>query len=268
MQSTAKQPLKGKTVIVTRAIEQQGKAKEMLESLGATVMSLPVLIIEPPSDWRPLDNALRELESFDWIIFSSANGVQAVEERLNKIEKCLSQLPKQLNIAAMGIRTAELIKKIGAQINFIPPNFVADSLIKHFPVSCKGLKILLPRVQSGGRTILAEAFETDGAHVIEVAAYESSCPKTIPEDTLNAIKRKKVDAIAFTSGKSAMHTAELLKQSLGGDWAKELEKVKLISIGPQTTLSIQKCFGRVSGEANPHDLQGLTISCIKSLNSI
>jgi len=268
MQDKAREPLKGKTVVITRAIEQQGKAREMLESLGAVVLSLPVLIIGPPNNWELLDKALGELESFNWIVFSSANGVHSVETRLKKMGKSLSRTTNQLKVAAVGAKTAELLSILGKPPNFVPPSFIADSLVEHFPVSCKDLKILLPRVQSGGRTILADAFGNAGASVIEVAAYESSCPEKLPEETLKAIQSNKVDAIAFTSSKSALHTAELLKKYLGESWGEKLQAVQLISIGPQTTLSIQKYFGRVSNQADPHNLKGLTISCIQSLNPV
>ena len=83
---------------------------------------------------------------------------------------------------------------------------MADSLIDHFPVSGWGLRILLPRVQSGGRTLLAEAFGEAGSRVVEVAAYESRCPETIPHDTLQALEASEVDAISFSSGKTVSHT--------------------------------------------------------------
>ena len=72
-------PLQGCTVVVTRAAEQQGEARQLLEAAGAQVLDLPALVIGPPDDWAPLDDALADLESFHWIVFSSANGVQAVD---------------------------------------------------------------------------------------------------------------------------------------------------------------------------------------------
>ena len=120
-------------------------------------------------------------------------------------------------------------------------------------------------MQSGGRTVLAEAFGKAGAHVIEVAAYESSCPKDMPEITAQAILSKEVDVIAFTSGKTAAHTAKLLMKRFGAQWQTNLDGVKVISIGPQTSLSCQKYFSRVDKEAEPHDLEGLREACIDAL---
>ena len=156
----------------------------------------------------------------------------------------------------MGRKTAQVLDDLGAAADFVPPSFVADSLIDHFPVSGWGLKMLLPRVQSGGRTLLADAFGEAGVRVVEVAAYESRCPDTMPEPTATALEGGDVDAIAFSSGKTARHSAQLLEQRFGPALGERLEGVKLISIGPQTSRSCRQCFGRVDAEADPHDLDG------------
>lgn len=265
MNTNASKSLSGRTVVLTRALNQQGKAKKMLEDLGARVLDLPALTIGPPNDWAPLDNALKDLGSFDWIIFSSANGVRSVEQRLKKIGTRISKLPSGLQVAAVGEKTAQLLEKLGHIADFIPPDFIADSLIEHFPNTTPGVKVLIPRVESGGRTILSEAFKKAGLEVHEVAGYESFCPKEIPKQTLNAIKNASIDAIAFTSSKSVVHTVNLLRTYFGDTWNKKLQEVVLISIGPQTSLSLKKYFGRISDEAHPHDLEGLASSCINLL---
>ena len=258
--------LEGKTVVITRAEGQSGEFRQLFEKLGAKVLDLPALVIGPPDDWGPLDDALNELENFHWLIFSSANGVRAVEERLKKKNLSLSKHPKSLKFAVVGRKTSQCLKEYGVVADFIPPAYVADSLIHNFPVSGAGLKILLPRVQTGGRTILAESFTASGAQVIEVSAYESCCPKSIPEETINALQNLEVDAITFTSGKTALHTAKLLTDYFGNQLQKKLNKVKLISIGPQTSLSCRKYFQRVDKEAKPHDINGLIDACVKEIN--
>ena len=101
----------------------------------------------------------------------------SVEQRLQLLGRCLARRPASLKIAAVGRKTAQVLDDLGAAADFVPPSFVADSLIDHFPVSGWGLKMLLPRVQSGGRTLLADAFGEAGVRVVEVAAYESGCPR-------------------------------------------------------------------------------------------
>ena len=259
-------PLKGKTVVLTRAQEQQGEAHVLFESKGARVLDLPALVIGPPKEWAALDNALADLENFDWIVFSSSNGVSAVEGRLQKISQTLANSSNNLKIAAVGRKTAISLKQIGVTPDFVPPKFVADSLIENFPLTEKELKILLPRVETGGRTLLAEAFVDAGMKVVEVAAYESSCPKTMPEDTAKAFLNREVDAITFTSGKTAAHAAKLMLKRFGDDWQSNLDQSHLISIGPQTSLSCKKYFHRVDQEADPHDLDGLVNACIDALS--
>ena len=164
-------PLAGRTVAVTRAETQLGAARQLFEQAGASVIDLPALVIAPPDLWGPLDDALAELDQFNWIIFSSANGVDAVEQRLVRRGSCLARRPRGVRLAAVGRKTAQSLEALGAPADFVPPAFVADSLIEHFPVSGWGQRLLLPRVQSGGRTLLAEAFAAAGARVVEVAAY-------------------------------------------------------------------------------------------------
>ena len=126
--------------------------------------------------------------------------------------------------------------------------------------------MLLPRVQSGGRTLLAEAFAEAGVRVVEVAAYESRCPDAMPNATAEALASGTIDAICFSSGKTARHSAQLLQQRFGTHWSDHLNGVKLISIGPQTSQTCHTHFGRVDAEADPHDLDGLVAACRQALS--
>lgn len=260
-------PLQGRTIAVTRAEQQLGEARRLFEQAGATVLDLPALVIGPPDEWGPLDDALAELEDFHWLVLSSSNGVNAVEERLQRQGGSLAGRPRSLKIAAVGRKTAARLEALGAPADFVPPQFVADSLIDHFPVSGWGLRLLLPRVQSGGRTVLAEAFGEAGARVVEVAAYESRCPDNLPAATAAALAEGSVDAITFSSGKTVQHTAQLLEQQFGASWQEPLQGVALVSIGPQTSHTCQAVLGRVDAEAKPHDLDGLVAACAKALAS-
>ena len=259
-------PLAGKMVVITRAQEKQGEAHNLFKSKGANLLDLPALVITPPDDWGPLDKALEELDSFNWLIFSSGNGVQSVESRLKKMGKTLANKKTNLKIAAVGRKTSLSLQEIGVFPDYIPPRFVADSLIEHFPEYGLNLKMLIPRVQTGGRNVLSESFGKAGINVIEVPAYESCCPNDIPDKTVNSFLKREIDAIVFTSAKIARHTAQLISDRFGPDWREYLEGVNLISIGPQTSLSCQKYFSRVTKEASPHDLEGLINACIESFN--
>ncbi len=258
-------PLTGKTIVITRSQDQQPEARALFEKQGARVLDLPALVIGPPDDWSPLDDALNDIQNFHWIIFSSSNGVMAVEQRLKLIGTSIALLPKALRVAAVGRKTASFLESLDVIPDFVPPKFSADSLIKHFPVSALGLRILIPRVQTGGRNLLSKELYSAGASVVEVPAYESQCPKEIPGDTLTELTKAKIDAILFTSAKTAAHTAHLIEEALGSDWEKILLGVKIISIGPQTSISCRKCFNRLDKEATQYDLEGLLQACIQSI---
>ncbi|MCP9801587.1 uroporphyrinogen-III synthase [Synechococcus sp. RedBA-s] len=259
--------LSSRVVAVTRAEQQLGEARTLFERAGARVLDLPALVIGPPDEWGPLDDALEELEAFHWLVFSSINGVEAVEQRLQRIGRNLSDRPRGLKIAAVGRKTAARLEQLGAPADFVPPNFVADSLLEHFPVSGWGQRLLLPRVQSGGRTLLAEAFAEAGTRVVEVAAYESSCPNHLPLATAAALRQGDVEAITFTSGKTVRHSVQLLRQDLGEHWQELLASVALVSIGPQTSATCLELLGRVDAEADPHDLEGLVAACGRALKA-
>ncbi|MFM7676234.1 MAG: uroporphyrinogen-III synthase [Synechococcus sp.] len=258
-------PLAGRRIGVTRAEQQLGQARQLFAAAGAEVLDLPALVLGPPDDWGPLDDALEELEHFHWLIVSSANGVEAVQQRLRRRGSHLAHRPPGLRIAAVGRKTAQVLEELGAPADFVPPAYVADSLIEHFPVSAWGLRLLLPRVQSGGRTVLAEAFGEAGARVVEVAAYETRCPESLPSAALRALQQRELDAITFSSAKTVTHTCQLLERHFGSEWLHCLDGVAVVSIGPQTSARCRAELGRVDAEASPHDLAGLVEACSRAL---
>ncbi|MFM7753430.1 MAG: uroporphyrinogen-III synthase [Cyanobium sp.] len=254
-------PLSGRRVAITRAEHQLGAARALFTAAGAEVLDLPALVVAAPDSWGPLDDALEELADFHWLVFSSSNGVEAVEQRLRRRGSSLARRPAGVRLAAVGRKTAQRLEELGAPADFVPPAFVADSLVEHFPVSGWGLRLLLPRVQSGGRTLLAEAFAAAGSRVVEVPAYETRCPRGLPSATLAALEQGRLDAITFSSGKTVSHTARLLREAFGDDWHRKLEGLAIVSIGPQTTERCRQELGRVDAEANPFDLDGLLQAC-------
>ena len=123
------------------------------------MLGLPGRIVGTPEEWGPLDEALAELDSFHLLVISSANGAEALEQRLQRLGSSLANRPRGLRIAAVGRKTARCLEALGAAADFVPPDFVADSLLENFPVGVWGQRILLPRVQSGGRTLLARSLK-------------------------------------------------------------------------------------------------------------
>ena len=267
-------PLAGRCIGVTRAETQAGEARQLFEAAGAQVIDLPALVVTPPDDWGPLDDALAELESFHWLLISSSNGAEALDGRLRRLGSSLAHRPSGLRIAAVGRKTAQRLEELGAPADFVPPAFVADSLIEHFPSSAWGLRLLIPRVQSGGRSVLAEAFAEAGARVVEVAAYETRCPSGLPSAAVAALEQRQLDALTFSSAKTVRHSVQLLEAAFGAGWPALLDDcrqgqrpVAIVSIGPQTSLACRKLMGRVDAEASPHDLTGLVAACYAALSS-
>ena len=251
------QPLAGRRVLLTRAADASPAARTLFSAAGAQVVELPALVIGPPDDWGPLDAALQSLERFHWLIFSSANGVAAVRQRLDHMHLRLVEGAPWPRLAAVGRKTAQAIQRLGWPMPFVPQDFVADSLLTCFPEPVRGCRLLLPRVQSGGRPLLAEQFRRQGAVVVEVPAYESRCPATIPAAAAVVLAQEHVDVITFTSSKIVRNTVALLAAHLGEHWRSHLAGVKVVSIGPETSRTCHSLLGRVDAEASPHDMEGL-----------
>ena len=257
------QPLTGKTVLVTRSAGQSSEFSNLLQQQGARVIEMPALVITEPSSWEDLDHAIAYLSDFDWIILTSSNGVDYFFERLFAQGKNPSVLANT-KIAVVGKKTAASLKAQGLVPDFIPPDFVADSLVEHFPEPLQDTKVLFPRVESGGRDVLMKQMTEQGAKVTEVAAYQSGCPTQIVPEALEALQQQTVDVISFASSKTVKHFVQLLETFLPGDSEQfptaqsRLENVCIASIGPQTSLTCRQLIGRVDVEAKEYTLDGLT----------
>jgi uroporphyrinogen III methyltransferase / synthase len=258
-------PLTGKTVLVTRAAEQSGKFTTLLRQQGAKVLEMPALEITAPSSWRDLDNAIDRLASFSWLILTSANGVNYFFERLQTLGKDRRALAG-IKIAVVGKKTAQILQKYNLQPDFIPPNFVADSLVANFPENLTQKKILFPRVETGGREVLVRELTTQGAEVIEVAAYQSQCPHSIEPQAWQALQQNEIDLITFASSKTVSNFWQLITTKIDKSSAIELllKDIAIASIGPQTSQTCRELLGRVDIEATEYTLEGLTEAIINA----
>jgi len=262
------QPLTGKTILVTRSMGQSSQFSDRLIASGATVIEMPTLEIGPPSSWEALDNAIAHLSDFDWLILTSSNGIDYFFERLIAQGKDTRVLAG-VKIAVVGEKTAHSLKQYSIRADFIPPNFVADSLVENFPEELNSKKVLFPRVESGGREVLVKELTLKGAKVIEVAAYQSCCPSSIPPAAELALQNRKVDVITFASSKTVQFFCQLTNKifSNNSDASQFLEGVCIASIGPQTSKTCHALFGRVDVEAQEYTLDGLTQALITWANN-
>ena len=265
-------PLSGKTVLVTRSAEQSSNFTHLLQQQGATVIEMPALEIRPPSSWEGLDSAIAHLNTFHWLILTSANGVEYFFNRLQS-KGLDSRALAGVKIAVVGKKTSAILKQYGLQPDFIPPDFVADSLVENFPEPINHKKILFPRVETGGREVLVKELIAQGAEVVEVAAYQSGCPDNISPEIWEALQQKQIDIITFASSKTVQNFARLVNQALSHQNLeltshKLLENIGIASIGPQTSKTCYELIGRVDLEAKEYTLEGLTQAIIEWIKVI
>ncbi|GAB4227865.1 MAG: uroporphyrinogen-III C-methyltransferase [Elainellaceae cyanobacterium] len=255
-------PLTGKTVLVTRAAGQSSQFTTLLEAQGATVLEMPTLEITPPSSWEPLDQAIATLAEFNWLILTSANGVEYFFERLQAQGKDARALAG-VKIAVVGRKTAASLQQHGITPDFIPPDFVADALVEHFPEpELTGVKLLFPRVETGGRDVLVKELTAKGAEVVEVPAYESGCAKTLAPEVIAAFEQQAIDIVTFASSKTVKCFSQILQQANFSPVAL-LSCCCIASIGPQTSASCHDDLKRVDIEAEDYTLEGLVQAIVK-----
>ncbi|MFB2834824.1 uroporphyrinogen-III synthase [Floridanema evergladense] len=252
-------PLTGTTILVTRAAGQSSEFCQLLQQQGAVVMEMPALEITPPSSWFALDEAIANLHTFNWLILTSTNAVDYFFSRLQDRGKNL-QILEKVKIAVVGKKTAGSLAQYNLSPDFIPPDFVADSLVANFPEELLNQNILFPRVETGGREVLVQELTAKGAKVVEVPAYQSGCPSSIAPEVLQALREKSIDIITFASSKTVQYFYQLIKDKLPLD---RLQEITIASIGPQTSKTCQELLGKVDIEATEYTLEGLTEAIVK-----
>jgi uroporphyrinogen-III synthase len=240
-------PLAGKRIVITRAPEQSAELAAAIEDLGAEVIRLPLVAFAPLEDKRPLDNALRNLATFDAILFLSRNAVRYVCEHCGDLginSEALASANRL--IAAVGPATAEEAARKGLRVNFVAKNRTGESLAHELRGQLAGRNVLLPRSDRGdGRvpTVLREV----GANVTEVIAYRTVAPETLDARIVNTMRQGGVDAIVFASP-SACHNFSAL---ISGETMKQLsERVHFAAIGPATARAIRESGARVDIEVS------------------
>lgn len=248
-------PLAGRRVLVTRATHQAGKLSEGLRALGAEPVEIPVLEIRPPASFDPLDAALRQLDSYNWLILTSANAVRALAERAAALEIELVQ-PARMQVAAIGEATASEARKVGLQVAFVPQAYVAESLVDGLLKSLQNKpsvqRILLARA-AAARDVIPGTLRAAGVVVDVVDAYRNILPEAAPEQLRQALQ-KGLDATTFTSSSSATHLAAAARAA-GVAWP--FANVPAVSIGPITSQTLRELGWPPAVEAVPSDIPGL-----------
>jgi uroporphyrinogen III methyltransferase/synthase len=197
-----------KKVLVTRASGQAEVFAHQLQNAGLEAVIFPVIEFAPPEDPQPLAEAIRNITTYDWLIFTSSNSVRFFIDALHKEGKTVSNL-SGLKICAVGPKTAEAVKMEGIAIDLIPEQYQAEGVLEAFKeTGIKGKKILFPRAKEG-RELLPEGLKQMGAELNLVPVYRTVKPEG-KEMQLEGILEKGIDIISFTSGSTVKNFLEIL----------------------------------------------------------
>ncbi len=252
-----KLPLFGQKIVVTRAADQAAEFCDRLRALGADTIELPVIALEPPPDPAPLDRAIANLEYYDWLIFTSVNGVRFFLDRLDRSLRDLRSL--RAKICAIGPATRKSIEGLHLKVDLMPEEYVAESLVEAFAQQdLAGKKILLPRA-AAARDVIPIELGKLGAEVDVVEAYRNVVPPDAAaraREIFSAVH--KPDWITFTSSST-------VKNLVAISGREALEGVRIASIGPVTSSIICAHGLKVDAEAQQFTLDGL-IEAILAVN--
>ncbi|HVZ84062.1 MAG TPA: uroporphyrinogen-III synthase [Terracidiphilus sp.] len=244
-------PLAGRRILVTRGAGQAGRLSAGLRALGATPVEVPVIEIQPPASYAPLDVALQRLAAYDWLILTSANAVHALAKRAEALGTALGK-PGAPQVAAIGPATAKEAEAIGLSVALMPESYVAESLVALLVEKAHGRRFLLARAEIA-RDVIPDALCAAGATVDAVDAYRNAMPEAAPEQLRAAIGQG-IDAATFTSSSSATH---LKAAAACAGLAFPFPGVAAVSIGPITSATLRELGWEPAAEAAPHDVPGL-----------
>ncbi len=251
---TASGPLAGTSVVVTRSRAQAPDLVERLEAAGAEVVAVPVIEIVDPSDPALLADAIRRLDTYDWVVLSSANAVERFFSKLGSTDRIADALA-HVKLAAVGKATAERMRGYGAEPDLVPREFRAEGLVEAFREAGAGpgWRVLVPRAEQG-REVLREGLEALGCEVDVVPAYRTAPAEPGP----GAIERLRagVDAVTFTSPSTVRNFVAVLA-SAGMDTDAFMGSVLKACIGPVTSEALEGIGHAADVEASEHTVPAL-----------
>jgi uroporphyrinogen III methyltransferase/synthase len=242
-------PLSGKRIVVTRTRKQASVLSNKLRALGAQVVELPTIRIEPPTDLREFAELVQDAHIYDWIVFTSANGVEAFFEIFFKLYDDAREIGGA-RIAAIGPATAQRVKDFHFHVDLQPEEFVAEVIVKEFRKQggIENLRILLVRAEKA-RDVLPKELSALGAIVDEAFAYRTVLETRDTTGARRQLANEGADLITFTSSSTVENFLEL-----GLPWPKGMQ---VASIGPITSKTARDHGLKIEIEARRHDIDGL-----------
>ena len=254
-------PLNGIRVLVGRARHQASALSAELRTRGAAVTEIPFIQIRKPRSFAPLDMALKNLGSYDWLILTSVNGVEAMWERLDKLRLKAKHL-QHLRVAAIGPATKKAIEQRGVTVDLVPKEYVAESVVRSLRRRVKGKRILLVRAKVA-RDVIPRELRQAGGHVDVVEAYETVIPRSSRPRLYAKLTRpdKRPHVITFTSSSTVRNFVALLRPR----GAVTLRGVRLASIGPVTSSTLRELGLTVDIEAKQFTIPGLVQAIVRAM---
>lgn len=254
-----KRTLFGRRILVTRARQQASHLVKALSDLGAECVSFPTIDITSPADWTPVDEAIATLDRYDWLVFTSVNGVDYFFKRLSNKKRDVRAL-SHVRTAVIGPATAERLLAYGFKSDIIPKTYRAESVVEAFEAEEMTDKhVLLPRAAEA-RPVLPHALRQMGAIVDEVTAYQTRRIADGDGALLSQLENRQIDLVTFTSSSTVRNFVALLP----ADRIQELlSTVTVVSIGPITTSTATELGVRVDLTADDYTIPGL-VAAIKS----
>ena len=252
-------PLFGKRIMVTRTREQAGEFSQALHRHGAEPVEFPVIEVVPPDSWEPVDRAIEDIEGYDWLIFTSVNGVRFFMDRLYSLGHDIRDL-KGLKVCAIGPRTAEEVRSLGIRIDLIPEEFRAEGLIDALGRDgIGGRRFLLPRALKA-REILPEEIRRLGGSIDVVPVYKTVKPMQDRDRVIGLLESDEIDVVTFTSSSTVKNFVEII----GRDEIKSLLRgVVIASIGPITSKTAEGLGIHVDIEAEDYTIPGLIDAMVR-----
>ena len=252
-------PLFGRRIVVTRAREQASGLIHQLTALGAECIQCPTIKVKPPKDWTPLDKAIETIDQYDWIVFTSVNGVEYFFARLFEKGRDVRALG-HIRTAAIGPVTAERLLDRGLQCDILPQSYRAESVVEAFSATeAEGARVLLPRAKEA-RSVLPVELTRMGMTVDEVTVYETWQAQESADELLARLEAGTVDMVTFTSSSTVKNFLQLLPPDRAN---RLLQGIAVASIGPITSRTAADLGLAVTVEAETYTIPGLIQAIVK-----
>jgi uroporphyrinogen III methyltransferase / synthase len=234
-QPVSSDALRGKRILVTRARSQALSLAQRIESLGGEVVEFPTIEIRPPESYGPLDQAIYQIANYDWLIFTSVNGVEQFLNRFEKLGKNIANLAG-IEVGAIGPETARRLTAAQIEPTFVPKQYQAEGILEGLiSETVLGKRILIPRAAKA-RDILPETLRRWGARVDVVEAYQTVLPQVDVSALCRLLREGTIDMITFTSSSTATNFAIMLRDQ---DLPRLLSRAVVACIGPITRKTVE-----------------------------